>query len=89
MINIVVSQDNNITKNKMKFTLSHLYPSPIFADTAIEKEDTICSSAFVGHYRFLNNTDIIALNLICSIFYKYRLVYWVRWGKKIKSKTDT
>lgn len=47
MINIVVSQDNNITKNKMKFTLSHLYPSPIFADTAIEKEDTICSSAFV------------------------------------------
>ena len=32
----------------MKSTLSHLYPSSIFifADTAIEKEDNVCGSAF-------------------------------------------
>lgn len=48
MINTVVSQDNNITKNKMKSTLSHLYPSSIFifADTAIEKEDNVSGGGF-------------------------------------------
>lgn len=48
MINAVVSQDNNVRENKMKTALSHLYPSSIFifADTAIEKQDNVCGSAF-------------------------------------------
>lgn len=39
-----------------------------------------------GHYTFLNDTVIITLSLICSRFYKYRLVYGLG-RKRIKSKT--